>query len=310
MTAPATLSGLMKNWRGWLKHERRLSEKTLIAYDQDVERFFSFLMAHLACAPDLVTLQKLTPADFRAYLAHLKRQGHSATSIRRRMSGIKSLFRRMEQMGLPANAAIWAITLPKLPHRPPRPLPVEDARKIVEAGAGEAGADWIALRDRAVLMLLYGAGLRIAEALSIPAEARFDKTLEIIGKGNKPRMVPILPVVAGAIADYRAACPHTLEAGDLLFRGARGGPLNPSTVQGTVRRLRGQLNLPDDVTPHALRHSFATHLLGAGADLRSIQELLGHASLKSTQRYTDVDAEALMRTYNEARPAIPRARRD
>jgi integrase/recombinase XerC len=227
---------------------------------------------------------------------------------------VRSFFRFLDKRGLAHNASIGAIQTPKLPHSVPKALSERDMNELLDAadeGAPQTTRDdWVVLRDSAVLMLLYGAGLRIGEALGLTigqVEALIDggeDTLSVTGKGNKTRIVPLLPQTLQALAAYRDACPalRPLQASHAFFLGARGGPLDPAIVQKRVRDLRHQLGLADSVTPHALRHSFATHLLGAGGDIRTIQELLGHASLSTTQRYTDVDAARLATVYRAAHP--------
>ncbi|WP_416898858.1 MAG: tyrosine recombinase XerC [Minwuia sp.] len=302
----AGIGGLRRSWLDWLAHERRLAGNTRTAYEADFDDFTGFLTGHLGGTVDAAALAGLMPADIRAWLASRRARGVSAASNARALSAIRSFFRRMKQLGRLDNAAALSITPPKTPRRAPKPVSPEMALGIVDAPL-EAGDGWQGLRDRAVLMLLYGAGLRISEALALTvADAPLGRALAVTGKGGKTRRVPVLPAIAEAVEAYRAACPFDERPDRALFLGARGGPLRPEIVQAEIRRLRGALGLPETVTPHALRHSFATHLLGGGADLRAIQELLGHASLSTTQVYTDVDAEALYRTYETARPAIAR----
>jgi integrase/recombinase XerC len=315
---PAVVSAI-EDWRGWLAHERRASRHTVDAYGRDVAAFLRFLTGHLGFPPGLRDLDGLTPADFRSYLASRAGEGLGRTSVARAMSTLRGFFRFLDRAGLAHNAAIGAIRTPRVPQSIPKALTEADARMAVEVVGDLSDEPWVARRDTALLLLLYGCGLRIGEALALnrgqapaglPTEAtsavKAGGTMVITGKGGKQRMVPVLPVVARAIDDYLAACPYPLGDDDPLFMGVRGKRLNAGVVQRQVRRLRALLGLPETATPHALRHSFATHLLSGGGDLRTIQELLGHASLSTTQRYTAVDAGHLTAVY---RKAHPRARR-
>ena len=315
---PAVASAI-EDWRGWLAHERRASRHTLDAYGRDVAAFLRFLAGHLGFPPGLRDLDGLTPADFRSYLASRAGEGLGRTSVARAMSTLRGFFRFLDRAGLAHNAAIGGIRTPRVPQSVPKALTEADARMAVEAVGDLSDEPWVARRDTALLLLLYGCGLRIGEALALnrgqapaglPTEAasaaKAGGTMVITGKGGKQRMVPVLPVVARAMDDYLAACPYPLGDDDPLFLGVRGKRLNAGVVQRQVRRLRALLGLPETATPHALRHSFATHLLSGGGDLRTIQELLGHASLSTTQRYTAVDAGHLTAVY---RKAHPRARR-
>jgi integrase/recombinase XerC len=295
-------------WLAYLGTERRMSPKTLEAYERDVGQFLGFLAGHLGGTPSLKTLAELTPADVRAFMAARRSDGAGNRTLMRGLAGTRSFARFLERNGKGKVGALAAIRTPKLPRSLPKPLAVKDARRITDTGLreGEAQAPWIAARDAAVLGLLYGSGLRIAEALSLTrGQAPPPNTgdaITVTGKGNKARMVPVLPQVAQLIADYIKLCPIDLPADGPLFVGARGGPLLPRIVQLAMARLRGAMGLPDTATPHALRHSFATHLLARGGDLRSIQELLGHASLSTTQIYTAVDSERLLEVYATAHP--------
>ena len=295
-------------WLGYLGAERRMSPKTLEAYRRDVGQFLKFLAEHLGGAPSLKALAKLSPADVRAFMAARRAHGIGNRSLMRGLAGSRSFARFLERNGKGKVGALAAVRSPKLPRTLPKPLAIKDAKRIadIDLRAGEAREPWIIARDAAVLGLLYGSGLRIAEALGLkrkdaPVPGVGD-SLTVTGKGNKTRMVPVLPQVAKLIADYVALCPLELPGDGPLFVGARGGPLNPRIVQLAMARLRGALGLPDSATPHALRHSFATHLLARGGDLRAIQELLGHASLSTTQIYTAVDSERLLEVYNTAHP--------
>jgi integrase/recombinase XerC len=261
---------------------------------------------HLGGQPSLKQLAKLTPADIRAFMAARRNSGAGNRSLMRALAGTRSFARFLERNGKGKVGALTAVRTPKLPKTLPKPLAVSAARQMTDTDlrAGEEREAWVLARDAAVLALLYGSGLRISEALSLKRNdvAATTDALTITGKGNKTRMVPVLPQVTKLIADYLAICPYALPPDGALFVGAKGGPLSPRIVQLTMARLRGALGLPDSATPHALRHSFATHLLARGGDLRAIQELLGHASLSTTQIYTAVDAERLLDVYASAHP--------
>jgi len=311
MSTPAASPDVTAEIAGWLRFlgaERRMSEKTLEAYARDVGQFLGFLAEHMGGPPSLRQLAKLTPADVRAFMAARRGAGAGNRTLMRGLAGARSFARYLERNGKGKVGALSAVRTPKLPRSLPKPLSIVDAKRMadIELRAGEAREPWIIARDAAVLALLYGSGLRIAEALSLkikdaPAPGVGD-SLTVTGKGNKTRMVPVLPQVAKLIAGYVALCPLDLPPDGPLFIGARGGPLSPRIVQLAMARLRGALGLPDSATPHALRHSFATHLLARGGDLRAIQELLGHASLSTTQIYTAVDSERLLEVYASAHP--------
>ena len=300
------LAALSADWRRWLAHEKRVSPHTQIAYETDLNGFFRFLAEHLGSAPDIDELRALRPADIRAWLARRAGDGLSRASTARALSVARGFFRWCERNGRFTNQAILSVRSPRLPHQVPKPLRADDALETV-ARVGELAAEpWIGHRDVALFTLLYGCGLRISEALSLTrAQAPAGDALLVTGKGGKQRMVPVLPVIRDALATYVGTCPYRLPPDGPLFRGAKGGALNPAVVQRTMRAMRGWLGLPDTATPHALRHSFATHLLSSGGDLRAIQELLGHASLSTTQRYTEVADSTLLKEY---RAAHPRAR--
>ncbi len=291
------------SWLDWLAAERRASAHTVAAYGRDLAAFFDFLGEHQGEMPSLAGMSRLQPADFRAYLAHRAGDGRERTTIARGLSVLRGFVRFLERRKLAAAPALAVLRAPKLPQSVPKPLTVEDAGAAVAAAGDLSLQVWQQKRDVAILTLLYGCGLRISEALGLTlAEAPRGEALVVTGKGNKQRYVPVLPVVSEAVADYLAACPHPLAKDGPLFVGARGGPLNPRLVQRQMQTLRGMLALPDTATPHALRHSFATHLLSGGGDLRAIQELLGHASLSTTQRYTKVEPEHLLAVYEAAHP--------
>jgi len=293
---------------GWLRHlgdERRMSPKTVEAYRRDVLQFLGFLAGHLGGAPSLKELAALAPADVRAFLAARRAQGIGSRSLMRTLAGVRSFARFLERSGKGKVGALAAVRAPKIAKTLPRPLSIAAARGVTDPGlsAGDEREPWLAARDAAVLGLLYGGGLRISEALGLKrTDFGSRDTVTVTGKGRKERMVPVLPQVAKLIADYVALCPYDLPADGPLFVGAKGGPLSARVVQLSMARLRGALGLAETATPHALRHSFATHLLARGGDLRSIQELLGHASLATTQIYTEVDAERLIEAYRSAHP--------
>jgi integrase/recombinase XerC len=295
-------------WLDHLQSQRRMSDKTVEAYARDMRQFLAFLAAHLGGAPSLSELAALSPQDVRAFMASRRAEGIGSRSLMRTLAGTRSFMRFLERQGLGKAGALAAVRTPKVPKTLPKPLTVKDATSVTDADmrAGEDREQWILARDAAVLALLYGSGLRIAEALSLKRgdapQPGATGTLTVTGKGNRQRMVPVLPQVAQAVADYLAICPYQLAPQDPLFVGARGGPLSPRIVQLAMERLRGAMGLPDSATPHALRHSFATHLLARGGDLRAIQELLGHASLSTTQIYTAVDTDRLLEVYRSAHP--------
>jgi integrase/recombinase XerC len=294
-----------EDWYRWLVDEKRTAPLTLEAYRRDLSAFLAFVRDHVGAPPGLEALAGLRTADFRAWLASRAdpRDPYARTSTARALSAVRGFFRFLDKRGLAHNPAIGSVRTPKLPHAIPKPLTEAEAGDLLDLVATEARQPWVAARDLAVLTLLYGCGLRIAEAIGLNRrDTPAAETMVITGKGDKQRLVPVLPVVRQAIDAYLAVCPHPLGPDDPLFVGVRGGRLNARTVQALVQKLRGLLGLPESATPHALRHSFATHLLAGGGDLRAIQELLGHASLSTTQRYTDVNAEQLLKVYDRAHP--------
>ena len=292
----------------WLRHlgaERRMSPKTVEAYRRDVLQFLGFLSEHLGGTPSLTDLAKLAPADVRAFLAARRADNIGSRSLMRALAGMRAFGRFLERNGKGKVGALAAVRAPKVGKTLPRPLAITAAKQTADPdiSAGDGREPWVHARDAAVLGLLYGCGLRISEALGIRrAEIGTRDTITVTGKGRKQRMVPLIPQVEKLIADYVALCPYDLPDDGPLFVGAKGGPLSPRLIQLAMARLRGALGLPETATPHALRHSFATHLLARGGDLRSIQELLGHASLATTQIYTEVDAERLIGAYRAAHP--------
>jgi len=295
-------------WSAFLASERRMSAKTVEAYGRDLSQFLAFLTNHFGGKTTLTRLAQLKPADVRAFMAARRAEGISGRSLMRALAGVRSFARFLEREGKGRVGALAAVRPPKVAKTLPKPLSVGSAKELADADlrAGEEREPWVLARDAAVLSLLYGSGLRISEALSlarkdVPAPGRGD-AITVTGKGNKQRMVPVLMQVLSSIAEYVKLCPYDLPADSALFVGARGGPLSPRIIQLAMARLRGALGLPDSATPHALRHSFATHLLARGGDLRAIQELLGHASLSTTQIYTAVDTERLMDVYRATHP--------
>lgn len=305
------VESLSRDWLAHLGNERRLSPKTLEAYRRDLSQFTSFLASQGEAPASLADLAALKPIDLRGFLAERRRAGVGNRTLMRQLAALRSFARFGERRGVLAAAAFAATRGPRLGKTLPRPLDAMAARAITrtEARAGEEREAWVLARDAAVLALLYGSGLRISEALSLTrdqAPQSAGDTLTVIGKGNKTRMVPVLPVVVQAIASYIALCPWRLAPEGPLFLGVKGGPLSPRIIQLAVEGLRGALGLPSSATPHSLRHSFATHLLGRGGDLRAIQELLGHASLSTTQIYTRIDSSRLMAAYDAAHPRAGR----
>ena len=300
------VSAEVASWLAYLGAERRMSAKTVDSYRRDVSQFLRFLAEHLGGAPTLKQLAKLAPPDVRAFMAARRNEGVGSRTLMRCLAGIRSFTRFLERKGKGRVAAVTAVRAPKVPKTLPKPLAVSAAVRITSTDLreGETREQWIIARDAAVLALLYGSGLRLSEALSLKrSDARPNtEALVVTGKGRKKRMVPVLPQVVKAIDEYLELCPFHLKPEGPLFVGARGGTLSPRIVQLAMARLRGALGLADSATPHALRHSFATHLLARGGDLRAIQELLGHASLSTTQIYTAVDTDRLLEVYVSAHP--------
>ncbi|MGE0024814.1 MAG: tyrosine recombinase XerC [Hyphomicrobium sp.] len=290
-------------WLDHLAHERGRSPATLASYERDLRQFLAFLKRDLGHPPCLADLARLDVKAVRRFLSARRREGAASRSLARTVSALRTFYRWLEATDRVANRALAQVAMPRIPKTLPKPLTVEKAAALVDdEGASD---DWIGARDVAVMLLLYGAGLRISEALGLarrdaPVSGR--DVIRIIGKGGKERLVPILPVTQKAVERYLALCPYPLDATAPLFVGAKGGPLSPRIIQLAIARMRDELALPETATPHALRHSFATHLLSAGADLRQIQELLGHASLSTTQVYTDVDRERILTVYDKAHP--------
>ena len=299
----ASLDTLAATWLASLANARRLSPHTVRAYAATMERFGDFLSGHLGGTATPAAMAALAPADFRAFLSQRRGDGLANVSVAREVSALRTFLEWARRHHGVACDGIAGLKSPKVPRRVPRPVSPTDASGLIAAVGDDARHPWTAARDTAVLLLLYGAGLRIAEALSLTgAVLPLGDTITVNGKRNKTRQVPLLPVVAEAIMAYVALTPWPPDRAAPLFRGMRGGALDPGIVRSAIRAARPALGLPETATPHALRHSFATHLLARGADLRSIQELLGHASLSSTQIYTAIDAAQLLDVYRNAHP--------
>lgn len=306
-SAAPELAGEAVRWLAHLAAERRASVHTLDAYSRDLRQFLTFLAVHFAEPPCLARLAALTPLDVRAFMSRMRSEGVESRSLMRKLSAIRSFARHLERAGKGNAAVFGAVRTPKVGRSIPKPLSPAAAREFAGSAlrAGEERPAWVLARDAAVLSLLYGAGLRISEALSIrraDAPIGVIDVLTVLGKGRKTRTVPVIAPVRKAIEAYLAICPFPLSPHGALFRGERGGALSPRVIQLVMERLRGALGLPATATPHALRHSFASHLLARGGDLRTIQELLGHASLSSTQIYTAIDGARLLEAYRSAHP--------
>lgn len=306
---------LMAERKAWLTHlqaERRMAEKTLDAYERDLRQFCVHMTHYLGHPPKTKDFANLKPLQLRGYLAKRRDAGNGARTLARDLAGIRSFVRYLEKQGKASSAGLTAMRAPKQPATLPKPVTAHEAMRLTDHTEQMHETPWIAARDAALMTLLYGCGLRISEALGLTLEdfglrnstnaKTHADTLRILGKGGKTRLVPVLPVVCEALDHYLKLCPYTLRNDDVLFRGARGGPVQPAVIQKAMRLMRGALGLPNTATPHAMRHSFATHLLGNGGDLRTIQELLGHASLSTTQKYTAVDTDALLKTWSAAHP--------
>lgn len=305
--ADAEVAAAAAAWLAELASEKRLAALTCEAYARDLRQFLVFLFEHFGQPVTFASFADLTAADLRAFMARRRKEGVGSRSLLRQLSGLRSFARMLQREGKAEAAAFSAVRTPKVGRTLPKPLPVAAAREMirVEARAGTEKPAWVLARDAAVLGLLYGAGLRISEALSIKrcdAPLGASDSLTVTGKGGKRRGVPIILPVKRGLETYLSLCPFHLPAEGPLFVGVKGGPLSPRIIQFTVAELRGALGLPDSATPHALRHSFATHLLSRGGDLRAIQELLGHASLSTTQIYTAVDGKRLLEAYRSAHP--------
>ena len=293
---------LKQEWLAALTHERRVSPHTLRAYGDDMARFLDFAQEHVGGALDEQGLAALKPADFRAFITRRRNEGLGVRGVRRAMSALRSFFRHLAREEVLENPAAKATRTPRLARTLPRPLSEKDAARTLEQASNNDVA-WIAGRDAALLTLLYGAGLRISEALALRrGDAPLGEWLIVLGKRNKERMVPVIPVMREAIAHYIGQIPFTVETDGPLFLSRRGRPMSARDAQSLMQRLRGALGLAESATPHALRHSFASHLLANGGDLRAVQELLGHASLSTTQTYTEIDTKKLLAVYRSAHP--------
>ncbi|AAV96365.1 tyrosine recombinase XerC [Ruegeria pomeroyi] len=290
----------------WLDTQRALAgraENTITAYRTDVVEFMSFMTLHFGATQGLAPLARIGVPDMRAWMAQMRADGIGARSLARKLSAVKSFYRWLAEREGFEPTAVLSTRAPKFQRKLPRPLAEDAARAMIDTVELQSSKPWIAARDMAVVTLLYGCGLRISEALSLTGRAApLPATLRIRGKGGKERLVPVIPVARAAVDTYLRLCPWPVEPETPLFRGARGGPLNARSIQAVMAKARMQLGLPATATPHAMRHSFATHLLEAGGDLRAIQELLGHASLSTTQAYTAVDTAHLMDVYNRSHP--------
>ncbi len=290
----------------WLKARKALagaSANTITAYQGDVAEFLSFMTLHHGEPQGLTALQRITVPDMRAWMARARANGVGARSLARKLSAVKSFYRWLAEREGFEPTAVLSTRTPRFRNKLPRPLARDAARAMIDTVELQSATDWVAARDVAVVTLLYGCGLRISEALGLTgADTPLPQVLRIIGKGGKERIVPVLPVARDAVNSYLRLCPHPQAPEMPIFRGVRGGVLGPRAIQGVMARARMQLGLPASATPHAMRHSFATHLLEAGGDLRTIQELLGHASLSTTQAYTAVDTARLMDVYNRSHP--------
>lgn len=300
----SSLAKIIHDWESWLTNNKNASNYTIISYKTDLANFLNFMSEHLGGNVGLPQLKELENKDIRAWLAARALENkYEASSNARALSTIKSFFRYLEKQGKSKNSAIFHIRAPKIKKSLPRAVSVEQAEDAMSAVGMMHKEPWVNARDAALLILIYGCGLRISEALSLTySDIPRDGKLIVTGKGNKQRRLPVLPIVSAAIQDYVRECPYQFSADTPLFYGLRGEPLDPGVFQRQLRSLRNQLGLPEATTPHAFRHSFATHLLSAGGDLRSIQELLGHSSLSTTQRYTKVDKERLLSAYKNAHP--------
>ncbi|WP_372609764.1 tyrosine recombinase XerC [Aquicoccus sp.] len=291
---------------GWLEGQRALrgaAENTLDAYARDVTGFLTFITEHKGASQGIKPLMRLSVSDMRSWMAFTRGQGVRPRSMSRKLSAVKSFLRWLSEREGAEISAVLAARAPRFQNKLPRPLAEDAARRMLDTIGLQSQEPWVAARDVAVLTLLYGCGLRISEALGLDGQdAPLPEVLRIIGKGGKERIIPVIPAARDAVGRYLDLCPWSKEAGAPLFRGVRGGRLSPRSIQKTMAQARMQLGLPASATPHAMRHSFATHLLGAGGDLRAIQELLGHASLSTTQTYTSVDQARLMEVYDKAHP--------
>ena len=302
LISPACRDAL-QHWLEGLSALGGASDNTITAYRADVSGFLAFMSTHHGAPQGLGALARISTADMRAWMASERNAGTGARSLARKLSSVKNFYRWLAAREGFEPTAVLAARAPKFQKKLPRPLAEDAARAVLETVELQSSTDWVAARDVAVVTLLYGCGLRISEALGLRGcDAPLPEVLRITGKGDKERVVPVIPAARAAVDRYLRLCPHPQDKDSPLFRGVRGGALNPRQIQGVMAKTRAQLGLPASATPHALRHSFATHLLEAGGDLRAIQELLGHASLSTTQAYTAVDTAHLMEVYNRSHP--------
>lgn len=302
LVSPAATDAL-QNWLDYQRAIKGAAENTLTAYQGDAIDFLAFITQHKGAPQGLGALQHIKVTDMRAWMAHTRGQGVGARSLARKLSAVKAFYTWLARREGFEPTAVLSTRAPKFQKKLPRPLDEDAARNLIDAIEMQSLEPWVSARDAAVLTLLWGCGLRISEALSLKArDVPLASTLRIVGKGGKERIVPVLPAARRAVEDYVRHCPYRLEPTEFLFRAVRGGVLRPGAIQKVTARARMQLGLPATTTPHAMRHSFATHLLNAGGDLRAIQELLGHASLSTTQAYTAIDTARLMDVYDRAHP--------
>jgi integrase/recombinase XerC len=302
LISPACRDAL-QHWLDGQKSLHGVADNTLIAYQGDLAEFLSFMTLHKSGPQGLGALQDISVSDMRSWMAQMRGSGVAARSLARKLSAVKGFCRWLSEREGLEMTAVLSTRAPKFQRKLPRPLAEDAAQTMIETVELQSANDWVAARDVAVVTLLYGCGLRISEALGLTwADTPLPAVLRIVGKGGKERIVPVLPAARDAVSDYMRLCPHDYDPDANLFRGVRGGPLNARTIQMVMAKARMQLGLPATATPHAMRHSFATHLLAAGGDLRTIQELLGHASLSTTQAYTAVDTAHLMEVYNRTHP--------
>lgn len=296
-------SDALQNWLAYQRAIKGAAENTLIAYQGDVLDFLAFITGHKGAPQGLGALAQITITDMRAWMSHTRSTGVASRSLARKLSAVKAFYKWLAEREGFEPTAVLSTRAPKFQKKLPRPLAEDAARALIDTIEMQSDTPWVATRDVAVVTLLWGCGLRISEALGLTgADVPLPCTLRITGKGGKERIVPVLPAAQNAVADYVTLCPYAPTPQAPLFRGVRGGPLTPGAIQKVMVRARMQLGLPATATPHAMRHSFATHLLNAGGDLRAIQELLGHASLSTTQAYTAVDTARLQEVYNRAHP--------
>ncbi|WP_380056988.1 tyrosine recombinase XerC [Falsihalocynthiibacter sp. SS001] len=302
LISPAA-SALLEEWLNMKRAVQGVSENTVLAYQTDLLCYFSFMGERFGANLGAAPLKKITVRDMRAWLAHERTRGIAPRSLARELSAVKSFYQWFSERDSFDATAVLTTRAPKFQKKLPRPVDEDAARALIETIEHQSTETWVANRDVAILTLLYGCGLRISEALALTgSDVPLSSSLRILGKGGKERIVPVLPVIQNAVEQYAKSCPYELTPKSPLFFAIRGGPLRPRAVQAKMAQARMQLGLPASATPHALRHSFATHLLSAGGDLRAIQELLGHASLSTTQTYTAVDTARLMEVYERSHP--------